>query len=46
MKKLRLGERGRDPSKTTGLGARVKLEIGFAQAFSSGEFALQTPVPG
>lgn len=36
---------GRDLSKTTGLGARVKLEIGFAQAFPLGNL-LCKPVFG
>lgn len=47
VKKLRLGERGRDLSKTTGLGCQEsKLDIRFAQAVSSGECVLQTPALG
>ena len=43
VKELRLGERGRDLPKTTGLGCQEsRLDIRFAQAVSSGECVLQT----
>lgn len=47
VKKLRLGERRRDLPKTIGLGCQEsRLDIRFAQAVSSGECVLQTPVFG